>query len=161
LIDGAETRTPLPTAIWTSSAPATLKVSSDGLVTSRAKGDATIMASLGSIASTIVFRVEQEVTASRIALGGVPPLLKAKGASVSASATAADRSGNALMNRTIAWSVSDTTVAGIDQNGLMRTRKSGQEITVAPAGSVVAIWPFEVATRVRVPVDPFFTAPIH
>ncbi len=159
-IDATGARSALPTAIWKSSNAAVLTVSSDGLVSARGNGEATITVNLGSVSNSIVLRVQQEVSSVAIAAGAVPALIKAIGVTTTATAAAKDRNGVAVLNAPITWTISDTAIASIDQTGVLRTRKTGRANVVAASGSISASAPFEVATRITVPVDPYLATPI-
>ncbi len=159
-IDASGARSALPTAIWRSSNAAVLTVSAEGLVSARGNGEATITVNLGSVSSSVVLRVQQEVASVTIASGAVPTLIKAIGVTVFATASAKDRNGFSVPSAPIAWTTSDTAVASIDQSGAMRTRKSGRATVLAASGSITASAPFEVATRIRVPIDSFLATPI-
>jgi hypothetical protein len=159
-IDAAGARSALTTAIWKTSDAAILSVSADGLVRARGNGEATITVNLGSVTNSIALRVQQEVTSVAIAAGGIPALIKAIGVTVTATAAAKDRNGVAVLNAPITWATSDTAIASIDQRGVFRARKAGRASVVAAVGSITTSVPFEVATRITVPIDPYLATPI-
>ena len=159
-VDANGARAGVTTATWSSSSTQTATVSSGGVVTARRAGVATIVVALGSLRDSVTVTVQQVPASLVVETGGEPALIKAIGVTVFATAAAKDRNGNAMQTPTVSWSVADTSVARIDSLGVMTTRKTGRTDVVARVGALTARWPFEVATRIRVPIDPYLATPI-
>ena len=122
----------LRSVAWTSSAPTIATVSSSGLVTGVTAGTATITATsegrtgTATVTTAIIFPVAT-VTVSPV----VVPIIQ--GGTQQLTATLRDGSGNALTDRTITWTSSNTTVATVNGTGLVTTVGSGT--TTITAGS--------------------------
>jgi hypothetical protein len=159
-IDAAGARTSVSTLVWTSSDAQTVSVSSGGVATARRAGVAIIIAALGSLRDSMTVTVQQTPVSILVETDATAPLIRAIGASVQARAAVRDRNGNVMTEPVIAWSVGDTTIATIDARGALITRKTGKTDVIARTGTLSATWPFEVATRVRVPVDSYLATPI-
>lgn len=158
--DATGAQTPVTSAIWSSSDAQVVTVSTQGIVTARRGGNSWITVALGSLRDSVALTVRQETATIELTAVGVPATIKALGVTVSATATAKDRRGHPIPTQPITWSVTDTSVASIDQTGAMRTRTRGRAEIVASVGAQSSRWPFEVATRIRAPIDPFLATPI-
>ena len=117
---------------WTSSAPTIATVSNSGLVTAVAAGTATITATsegrtgTATVTTAITFPVAT-VTVTPV----VVPIIQ--GGARQLTATLRDGTGNALTDRTITWTSSNTAVATVSSTGLVTTIGSGT--TTIAAGS--------------------------
>lgn len=110
---------PLPgrTVSWSSGAPGLASVSSSGLVTGLAIGNAVIIASIEGKQGSAMVTVRQVPVASIT----VTPAsaTTAVGQSVTLSAQTLDAAGNVLSGRVVGWSSNDQTVATVDNNGVV------------------------------------------
>ena len=159
-VDGNGVQSAVASANWSTSDPQTVTVSTTGVVTARRGGVVRVSVRLGSVTDSVTITVSQLATSLTLDFGNEGPLIKAIGASVSATAAVKDRNGNAIPNVSISWAVADTTVARIDQNGVVTTRQNGRTQVIATAGPLTANSPFEVATRIRMPIDAYLATPV-
>ncbi len=137
---------------WMSSSPGVANVSSAGIVTAFAPGVATITAtSEGKTGSSTV--TVTSATPIPVATVGVAPstVNLTVGGTQSVVATPRDAAGSALTGRVITWASSDTTVAAVDQGGLITATGVGSAaVTATSEGQVgtvsVTVAPPAVAT---------------
>ena len=118
---------------WASSAPSVALVSGAGLVTAVANGTATIIATAGEAsadAAVIVAQMVDEVSVSPIADTLV------EGDTLRLSAQAVDANGHAVTDAGFTWASSDTTVAVVNETGLVSARGSGEVAVKAMSGGV-------------------------
>jgi uncharacterized protein YjdB len=125
-------------AVWTSSDTSIAIVvstgTSNGRVTGRRSGTATITAASGNKSSnTSVSVVPVPVRSVRLSPDSARVEL---GETVQYSATPRDSAGNALSNRVVSWSVTDFGVATIDNNGLVTTGGRGSTRVIATVEGV-------------------------
>lgn len=121
---------------WKSSNPGAATVSTDGLVTAVAAGNATITATSGSGAvGSLGFTVKSSTTSSTAAVSTVTVSLGASsllvGQTTQANALLKDASGNVLSGRTIVWSSSNVSVATVTQAGLVTAVAAGSALISA------------------------------
>ena len=110
--------------VWQNSNPDVLTLE-DGLVTGVAEGDATITASFGSVSAETVVHVCLPLTVSP------PEAWIAVGDTVQLTADYQAPEGEAAE---ITWESGDTSLATVDQSGLVTTRKTGTVVITASAG---------------------------
>jgi len=137
---------------WSSSNTNVATVSSSGLVTALAAGNATITATAGGVSATASVAVQSlpvpvaSVSMSPSSASMVP------GDTVTITATPRDSTGTALGGRTITWSSSNTSVAKVSSSGLVtavavgsatisatsegKTGNAGITVSAAPVASV-------------------------
>jgi uncharacterized protein YjdB len=127
--DDAQTRT----VEWRSSDPSIATVSSDGTLTGRAPGIATITASCEGI------RGEARVTIVNVLAHSIvvtpPPSPLRLGDTVTLRASVYDASGNAI-SRSVEWRSSDPRVATVDDGGRLVARAEGWAIITVEADGV-------------------------
>ena len=117
---------------WTSSATSIATVSGSGLVTAAGNGTATITASAGSASGTATVTVAQEVSA--VAVTPAADTLVA-GDTLRLSAEATDANGHPVAEAEFSWASGDTSVAAVDDAGLVTGVGAGQvEVTATAAG---------------------------
>ncbi|HEU4631853.1 MAG TPA: Ig-like domain-containing protein [Gemmatimonadaceae bacterium] len=108
---------------WSSSTPGVAVVSSNGLVTARGEGSATITASVegrnGSTAITV-----RRVPVASVTLAPASATLPT-GATQQLTATPRDLGGTVLTGRVVTWRSSDATVASVAADGLVTARSAG------------------------------------
>jgi uncharacterized protein YjdB len=129
-------------ALWTSSAPAVARVTTDGVVTGVAQGSALITASIdGRTASATVTvfavagaRVSVTAPSNSIPLGG----------RMQAVATVYDAQGNVLTGKAVAWSSSNPAVAQVASNGMITGLVVGSTTINAISDSKVGTLPISV-----------------
>jgi Bacterial Ig-like domain (group 2) len=109
---------------WTSSAPTVLSVTSSGLVTALGPGTATITAAAGGKSAQVTLTAERSRVA-RVVLGAGIPDEVLIGTTVNYRANPLDADGSEAVGWAPVWSVGDSTVARIDQAGLLRTVGAG------------------------------------
>lgn len=140
------------TATWTSGAPGLASVSSNGLVTGLAAGDAIIIATIDGKQGTAQVTVQQ-VAVSSVSVTPATASMTV-GQTVSFTATTLDANGNVLTGRIVGWSSSDNTIATVSSNGVVTGVAAGSAtITASSEGksgsatvTVTAAGPAPIAT---------------
>ncbi|HSM05368.1 MAG TPA: Ig-like domain-containing protein [Longimicrobiales bacterium] len=132
---------------WTVLDPAIASATSAGTFVSHAEGSTLAVARSGDQVDTTTVVVAPVVTEVEVQ----PDVVSADvDVDVQFTATAMDRRGNAL-ERSTAWSVDNTNVATIDQNGLLVTQGEGTAEVTAEVEGVTGTAQITV-TRVILPV---------
>ncbi|HEX6048310.1 MAG TPA: Ig-like domain-containing protein [Gemmatimonadaceae bacterium] len=143
--------------LWATSEPSVASVSSTGLVTAIAPGNATISAtSEGKIGSASVAVSPKPVSAVVVSPGQTSVLV---GASVQLTAQVTDEQGNVLPGRPIAYSSSATHIATVSATGLVTGVAPGSAtITATSEGktgtATVTVNPIPVSTVTVAPPEP-------
>ncbi|MBK8248946.1 MAG: Ig-like domain-containing protein [Gemmatimonadetes bacterium] len=109
---------------WASSAPTLISVASTGVATAVAAGTATISATAGGKNAQVILTAERPRVA-RVVLGAGLPDEVLVGASISYRASPLDAEGTEALGWAPVWTVSDSSVARIDQTGLLRAVGAG------------------------------------
>ena len=109
---------------WSSSAPTAITVASTGVATAVGAGTATISATAGGKSAQVNLTAERPRVA-RLVLGAGLPDEVLVGASVAYRASPLDAEGGEALGWAPVWTVSDSSVARIDQSGLLRTVGAG------------------------------------
>jgi uncharacterized protein YjdB len=123
------------TAKWTVSSASIATISNSGLATSKAPGSAIITATQGSISGTAGLTVVPAVLTS-IAVSSVSPSVAAGLTDqFTAIGTYSDGSSQNLSN-SATWSVSNSSVVLIANNGLATGKSSGSAVITATQGSI-------------------------
>jgi uncharacterized protein YjdB len=127
------------TLFWSTSDPTIAKVDQNGTVTALALGAVNVDASTVGVSPKQPARVI--VVALPVASIVIAPTTVALhvGDAFQFTDTTKGPSGQVLTGRSVVWSSSDTTVAPVDQAGLVLARKGGTATITAAAGSVTAI----------------------
>lgn len=138
---------------WRSSNNSFATVDSKGVVSGVKVGNVTITASAGGLSSSVVLNIR----AAEVAIVAVQPGSSALlvGESVRLSAVLSDVSGNPLNQRSVSWSTSNSSVAGVSGNGTVTGREIGTStITATSEGktgtATVTVVPNAAAQRVTV-----------
>ena len=114
---------------WMSSEASVAAVDQSGLVTAIGNGVTNLTATAGAATAVVAVTVEQLPNSIEIS---TPPDSLAVGDSIQMTAEAFDDLGNLIVNATLQWSSSDTTIATVDQEGWVRAWTAGStEIKVA------------------------------
>jgi uncharacterized protein YjdB len=105
------------TIVWSSGSPSLATVSSSGMVTGVAAGNAIIVATVDGKQGSAVITVRNVPVASV----SVTPSTSAitAGQTVTLAATTLDASGNTLVGRVIGWSTSDNAIATVSSSGVV------------------------------------------
>jgi uncharacterized protein YjdB len=105
------------TIVWSSGSPSLATVSSSGMVTGVAAGNAIIVATVDGKQGSAVITVRKVPVASV----SVTPSTSAitAGQTVTLAATTLDASGNTLVGRVIGWSTSDNAIATVSSSGVV------------------------------------------
>ena len=122
---------PSATVTWTSADPSVVSVSANGgsaTLTGLAAGTTTVRAATGTVTAQVQVQVLIPVTRVTVTLRDTVML---KGDSSVVTATAFSGSGAVLTGRAVAWRSSDTTVATVTPNGIVRSRGRGLVTVVA------------------------------
>lgn len=115
--------------VWATANPGIATVSDNGVVTGVAAGRVDIAATAeGKAAIASVTVVNVPVARVTVTPADVPVIV---GKSAQLSAHVLDAFGNALPGRAVAWQSSDTRLATVDQNGLVRAIRRGTAIVSA------------------------------
>ena len=145
---------------WASSNAAVASVSSSGLVTTIASGNAEITANAGGRKTFVPVAVSASSSSNVVSapVASVVVALNAStllaGQSTQATATLKDASGNVLTGRSIVWTSSEVTIASVNATGLVTALKGGAvTITAASEGksggaSLITAMPAATATPV-------------
>ncbi|HKK07411.1 MAG TPA: IPT/TIG domain-containing protein, partial [Gemmatimonadota bacterium] len=121
------------TISWSSLDGSVASVSSGGVATARANGTARIVASAGGKADTARLVVKQRTTSVTVSPDSAR--LETIGDTVRFSGSAEDANGHPVSGVSLAWNVSDSSVATIDTAGLVTARAVGRvEVWAAAAG---------------------------
>ncbi len=142
---------------WRSAGPAVATVDQTGQVTAVDNGTATIHATLGSLADSVPAQVEQVPAEVAISPEDDPLVFETLGDSVRLSAEVLDANGHLLVGVPVTWSISDTSVATIDGDGLVTARGNGNATVSATAQAVTGSRRVEVD---QVPVTIEVLAPM-
>jgi uncharacterized protein YjdB len=118
---------------WSSLNPTIASVSTSGVVTGVARGQATIRASAGDAQSTSVLFVIDPTVAS-ITLAGAPTSTFFVGQTFQATATPRDAANNALTTFAVSWTSSVPAVATVSSTGLVTALSAGTTNITATAG---------------------------
>lgn len=102
---------------WVSSNTAVATVSTTGLVTAVASGNATISATSGGVTGTAVITVAQVPVASVTVTPGAPNMFPND--VLQLTATARDAGGNVITGRPTTWVSSNTSIATVSATGLV------------------------------------------
>ncbi len=119
---------------WATSDAAVAAVDASGQVTAAANGSATITAMAGSVSGTAAVTVAQEVSA--VAVSPAADTLVAFGDTVRLVAEATDANGHGVAGSEFAWASSDTSVARVDDSGLVESLAEGAVMVSATASDV-------------------------
>ena len=114
---------------WASDNPAVATVSSTGLVTGVAQGEATITARSETKSGTAAITVIRMPVASVTVTPATPTVLL--GQTLSLGATPKDANGNVLNGRVVTWASDNTAVATVSSTGLVTGVAQGQATITA------------------------------
>ena len=120
---------------WSTSDSTIVAVSQDGTVRAVALGVANIDASTAGVSPSHPARIVVVATpVSAIVIAPSTATLRTGGA-LQFTDTTKDATGKVLTGRTAAWSSSDTTIATVDQAGLVLAKKQGSATVSVSSGS--------------------------
>lgn len=140
--------------LWSSSNSAVATVSSTGIVTALAPGNATITATVDGVSGVA------SVTAAAVPVAALtisPPSGSVTvGQGVQLRATPVDAAGNVLSGRAIAWSSSSSSIATVSSTGLVVGLAAGQSTITASTEGINAT---AAVTVTLVPIDAMSVAP--
>lgn len=124
---------PLPdrTASWSSSDPAVVSVTDDGVATAVGNGGATVSATIEGVTGTTSLAVYQVARTVTVSPGA--DTLTTVGATAQFSAEAVDGNGNPIQDARFLWQSSDQDVATVDTAGLATARGTGSATITAAA----------------------------
>ncbi|HZU23587.1 MAG TPA: Ig-like domain-containing protein, partial [Terriglobales bacterium] len=121
---------------WTSSATNVATIDSAGIATGVAPGSTQITAAAEGVTSTAVtLTVTANVATVTIS---APSNSVAVGSTLQFSATAKDSSGNVIQNAVFQWASNASSIATIDNNGLVTGVSHGTVIITASSGGVLS-----------------------
>ena len=123
------------TVTWSSSNTAIATVDASGLVKAIAPGTAVITAKAGDKSATCALTVEKKVIpVSGISLSQTSAtLVEGESLTLTATVTPADAT-----DKTVTWSSSNTAVAAVDANGVVKAIAPGAAVITAQAGGFTA-----------------------
>lgn len=144
------------TLFWSTSDPTIATVTQGGKVTGVAVGAVNIDASTAGVSPTHPARVfVVSVPVSKVIVA--PPSVTLRvGDAFQFTDTTKDASGNVLTGRTVVWSSSDTTIAPVDQAGLVLAKALGTVTITASSGKASGTGSVTVSL---VPVKKILIAP--
>ena len=112
---------------WTSSNPQVVSVDSNGVVTAKSEGTATITAKTVSGGKSATCKV----TTKRVAVTGIKLNKSSWGVAISSpQALTATISPSDASNKKVTWKSSDTSIATVDSNGRITGKKIGGLVTI-------------------------------
>ena len=129
--DSANAQIPGAEVAWSSTDPAVVTVSTQGLVTAVGNGTAQISARSGNIASSIAATVSQAPSHITVEPSTV---LIGTGETVQLQATVLDPTGHTISDPVIIWRSNDTSVATVTDKGLVTGVKRGTTTIFARSG---------------------------
>ena len=131
---------------WTSSDTSVARVDGAGLVTAADNGTATVAAAAGAASGSAAITVAQVV---RTVAVSPPADTIAPGDTVRLVAEALDANGHTVAGTEFFWSSSDTSVARVDETGLVTAADNGTAAVTAAAGAASGSAAITVAQVVR------------
>ncbi|MDE0362817.1 MAG: Ig-like domain-containing protein [Rhodospirillaceae bacterium] len=120
---------------WMSSDTSVATVDSNGLVTAQGSGTTTITAESGHVSGSSTVTVQQRVASVTISDSGVT--FSALGETAQLEATARDENDDPVSVAT-SWTSSDTSVATVDNTGLVTSRGNGVATITVTSGAFSA-----------------------
>ena len=122
--------------VWSSSVPAAVSVTSGGLATADANGQATITARAGSAEGSAQISVDQLPV--EVGVSPAAPVLPALGDTVRLTGRALDANGYVIEDPpAFVWGSGDQAVAPVDTTGLVTAAANGEtQITATTGGAV-------------------------
>ncbi|HEX9564200.1 MAG TPA: protein kinase [Gemmatimonadaceae bacterium] len=119
---GSESANPPEPIRWQSSNPAVIRIDQDGAGSTVGQGDAIVRAIAGPASTEVGIRVVARVPA-RLSLDAPQRLTVGENRII--TVTARDQRGAPIPAGRLAWQVSDTRIASIDQNGRLSALRDG------------------------------------
>jgi hypothetical protein len=136
------------TVAWHSDNQAAATVTPGGNVSAVAPGTARITATVDGRAGTATITVQQPTVATVTVSPATYTL--GLGGSVQLSAALADANGNGITGRVVTWSSSQTAVATVDGNGVVRGVTAGNSVITATADGITGTAQIVVTTSAAV-----------
>lgn len=124
-------------ATWTSTEENVATVDGNGLAHAHGEGTTRIVAALEGAADTAMLVIHQVVAAVRVTPD--PDTLAAMGGTTELEVEMEDANGHPVDAATVTWSSSDTTVATVDNNGLVTGRAIGESQISASANGTTGL----------------------
>jgi len=122
---------------WSSNNTSVATITQGGVVTAVAVGTATIDASTAGVSPSHPAQITVlPVPVASVVVAPSTALLRV-GTATQFTDTTKDATGHVLTGRPVTWSISDTTIAGVDQSGFVIARKPGAATVQAASGSIV------------------------
>jgi uncharacterized protein YjdB len=131
--DSTGTRLTGAKARWSSSDPSVATVDAAGLARARRSGTARIVARVGQAEDTATLVVKQVLLILRVAPG--LDTLSAINDTGRVSAIGFDSGGAKIPNLAVTWATNDSTIAIVDQTGLVRAQANGLVLVTASSGN--------------------------
>jgi hypothetical protein len=124
---------------WVSSSPSVVAVDTNGVITAESVGTAILTVRVdGQTDSALVTVVGAAVNSVALTTGETGPLLV--GHARAFRAVALDAAGNELPRRVFTWNTSDSTVARVTQQGVVRALRAGAaQIAATTEGQTAAV----------------------
>jgi trimeric autotransporter adhesin len=143
---------------WSSSDSAIASVTQQGHVTAVSVGTVNIDASFAGISPSHPARVVVVATPVAKVIVAPPSVTLRVGDAFQFTDTTKDAAGNVLTGRTVVWSTTDSTIASVDQAGLVIAKKIGQVTITAASGNASGT---ATVTVSLVPVKKIIIAPAN
>jgi uncharacterized protein YjdB len=118
---------------WSSSDGSVVVVDGTGVVTAVANGTAAVTATVGTVSAMATVTVAQGVAAVKV-IPAADTVVQAD--TLRLAAMAADANGHAVNNAVFAWASNDTTIAVIDDSGLVTGVAPGHAMATATSAGV-------------------------
>ena len=121
------------TVVWSSSSIEVATIDASGLVTAVANGSVTIAAAAGGAAGTAVITVMQVVTMIEVSPAAN---LLLEGDTLRLVASATDANGYGVAGTEFSWASNDSSVASVDESGLVTAVSAGKADITARSGAL-------------------------
>lgn len=140
---------------WSSSSPSVASVSSDGVVSGRAEGAATIRATVEGVDGAAVITVR--VLVASVSLTPAADTLSV-GRTLALTATPKDSAGRPVPNRAVSWSSANPSIATVAVNGVVTGRAVGVVGIIAAVQGVadtadITVWTAAASLEVTPEAD--------
>jgi|UPI000831BD75 PGF-pre-PGF domain-containing protein len=129
------------TVTWTSSNTTVGSIDADGIFTALAVGTTEITASVDNVSGTASVTVSEDIPAEPVPTSitiSPPTATLAINETERFNATVLDQRGREMINVTVTWTSSNTTVGSIDADGIFTALAAGTTNVTASAGNISA-----------------------
>lgn len=137
---------------WSSNDTSVATIDASGLVTASGNGGTTIAAQAGSASGTAAVTVRQVPRAVAVAPQSLT--FRSAGDTATVRATVTDANGHTIETPGVVWASADTSVAGVDRNGLVTAVSAGRTEVSGTLGTLTAGVVVIVESRTSISIRP-------